>query len=54
VEVANNWTMLEMGLYEKGLQIFGKNRYWNWNILMIQIFHLSDSNKRRIWLTYWC
>ncbi|CAK9193787.1 unnamed protein product [Sphagnum troendelagicum] len=25
VEVANNWTMLEMGLYEKGLQIFGKN-----------------------------
>jgi hypothetical protein len=54
VEVANNWTMLEMGLYEKGLQIFGKNRYRNWNILIcqIQMFHLSDSNKRQIWLTY--
>jgi hypothetical protein len=43
VEVANNWTMLEMGLYEKGLQIFGKNRYRNWNILIcqIQLFHLQ-------------
>jgi hypothetical protein len=25
VEVGKNWTMLEMGLYKKGVQIFGKN-----------------------------
>lgn len=27
VEVGEGWSVLEMGLYEKGLQIFGKNRY---------------------------
>ncbi len=41
VEVGKNWTMLEMGLYKKGVQIFGKNRYTNWENL-----HLSDFCKR--------
>jgi hypothetical protein len=41
VEVGKNWTMLEMGLYKKGVQIFGKNRYTNWENL-----HVSDFCKR--------
>lgn len=27
VEVGLGWSELEMGLYEKGLQVFGRNRY---------------------------
>lgn len=27
VEVGVGWSELEMGLYEKGLQVFGRNRY---------------------------
>jgi hypothetical protein len=38
VEVGKNWTMLEMGLYKKGVQIFGKNRYTNWETFTFQIF----------------